>query len=121
MPLKDSDPTFFSYSADRIASAFSDSKTSFLTVATTLFAATTLIPPLREAAMITSPVITINLPVLTAAVVVVAVVYARGGNLSVKSKSIEVLLEDLNERDLSGEQKETWLEQPSRNKENIEP
>ncbi|WP_238373381.1 hypothetical protein, partial [Heliomarina baculiformis] len=69
--------------------------------------------------ILTSPIVTVYLPVLTAAIVVVAVVFARGGNLSVKSKGIEVLLEELKEKDLSQKETETWLDKPERKKEDV--
>jgi hypothetical protein len=108
---------FFKFVKSRFSAAFSSAKTTFLTVTTTLFVMSIVLQPLLNATIVTSPVITIYLPVLTATVVVVAVVFARGGNLSVKSKGIEVLLEELKEKDLSKKETETWIEQPQRKKE----
>lgn len=98
----------------RFAAAFSSAKASFLTITTTLFVMSIILPPLLKAAILTSPIVTVYLPVLTAAIVVVAVVFARGGNLSFKGNGIEVLLEELKEKDLSQKETETWIEQPQR-------
>ena len=110
MPNGTDDPAFFAFAKARFFAAFSSTKTTFLTVATTLFAASVLVTPLRETDIISSPIVTMYLPVLTALILVVAVVFARGGNLSVKSKGVEVLLEDLREKDVSNKQAESWLE-----------
>lgn len=114
MPNHQDDSGFFALTKARLFAAFSSAKTTFLTVTTALFVASALITPLREANVISSPIGTMYLPVLTALIVVVAVVFARGGKLSVKSKGVEVLLEELKEKDVSERQVETWLEGASR-------
>lgn len=119
MPSSDG-TAFFKFVKSRFAAAFSSAKASFLTVTTALFVVSVAFPPLLKAAILTSPIVTVYLPVLTAAIVVVAVVFARGGNLSVKSKGIEVLLEDLKEKDLSQKETETWLEDPERKEDDAE-
>lgn len=114
------DAAFFKLVKSRFAAAFSSAKATFLTVTTTLFVMSIMFQPLLNAAIVTSPIIKIYLPVLTATVVIVAVVFARGGNLSVKSRGLEVLLEELKEKDLSKKETDTWLEGPQRKKEDTD-
>lgn len=119
MPNSDG-AAFRKFVKSRFVAIFSSTKASFLTVTTTLHVISVIVPSLLKAAIVTSPIVTVYLPVLTAAIVVVAVVFARGGNLSVKSKGIEVLLEELNEKDLSQKETETWIEQPERKKDDAD-
>lgn len=119
MPNSES-TAFFQFIKSRFAAAFSSAKASFLTVTTALFVMSVAFPPLLKAAILTSPIVTVYLPALTAAIVVVAVVFARGGNLSVKSNGVEVLLEELKEKDFSQKEADTWLDKTERKKDDVE-
>lgn len=93
-------------SSDKAPGAFFFTrKTLLLAVCVALHVATILIPTLREASFFLSPVLDLKLPLLTFGSVVLAVVYARGGDIVLKGKGMTV---EMREKDLRATHKDEW-------------
>ena len=107
MSDRDAKPRF-SKAAPAASSPF-NTKTLILPAATfALFAATVLTPQLLTSDIIISPLITLKLPVLTAATFLVAVIFTREGTLTFKGRKLEFSSKGLREKNLSDRKADTF-------------